>query len=256
MSIAFVANWVQKLGNSEAEYEDAFAFRCVTQPPGCRHPTYCRMAIADGATDSWCSGSWAGMLVEEAIQGKWSPNHILNTHFGWLRKRWQRDAVPNDSWVSEWKAYGGAHAALLSVSIRLPSKGAELGNWYAWAIGDCCLFQLRAGQIVKSFPYTRPEEFTNNPKLIGTASPVDEVRSVIKGSKGEWQLGDEFLLATDAMALWCLERVDENRCFDEATFAKATRPPSRRAFIDWVTDARECGHLRNDDTTLVSLRTE
>jgi len=246
---------MQKGGNSEAEYEDAFGFRGGTQWVAPRNQSWCRVAIADGATDSWCSGLWAGLLVEEAIQGKLKPSQFID-RFEQLREQWRRDAIPPDlSWVSEEKARGGGHAAVLSVSVRPQDSSGSPGTWSAWAIGDCCLFHLRSGQLVTSLPYTRPEEFTCSPELLGTATPKDEISLLVSQFEGTWLPGDEFLLATDAMALWCLKQVNDEAKYDKAILDEATRPQSRNKFADWVTQARESGQLRNDDTTLVSLQT-
>jgi hypothetical protein len=257
MALTIHANWVQKSGNSEAEYEDALAFRSGSQRIAPRHQSRSRVAIADGATDSWCSGLWASLVVEAAIQGKRNTNQSIIDRFEQLRERWRRHAIPpNLSWVSEEKARGGGHAAVLSVSVSPQIASGSPGTWSAWSIGDCCLFHLRSGQLVTSFPYTRPEEFTSSPVLLGTAIPKDVVASLVSEREGTWLPGDEFLLATDAMALWCLERVDEKGQYDKTEIANATRPPSRDEFAAWVASARESGQLRNDDTTLVYLRTE
>jgi hypothetical protein len=133
-------------------------------------------------------------------------------------------------------------------------SGGE-GVWSAWVIGDCCLFQLRAGQLVTSFPYARPEEFTCSPILLGTAGDADTVATLRTELKGNWVPGDEFVLATDAMALWILERVDEAGVYDESALADAIRPRTRTEFAAWVGHARRSGQLRNDDTTVVSIQT-
>jgi hypothetical protein len=255
MSLTVQAHWVQKFGNSEAEYEDAFAFHCATQRSGQRYQPRCRLAVADGATDSWCSGLWAGLLVDAATQGKANAEYVVN-HYDQLRQRWRRDAVPDDlDWVSEEKARGGAHAAIIALSVKPATEAGEPGVWSVWAVGDCCLFQLRGGQIVTSFPYSLPEQFTSSPILLGTATPADELMSLVSEFEGSWLPGDEFLLATDAMALWCMQRIDEGGRYDEAAFGAVSRLLCRESFTHWVNAARERGELRNDDTTLVSLRT-
>ena len=255
MNLAIATNWVQKLGASEAEYEDAHAFRFLAESTGDDGSMQYSAAIADGATDSWHSGLWARILATGAVKGD-STATQMSDRFEELRQRWRHEAVPADaSWVSEEKARGGAHAAILVLSVRTPSIRGEPGTWSAWAVGDCCLFQLREGNCITSFPYARAEEFACNPKLVETGSPVDQFKSIDIELSGRWQTGDEFLMATDALALWCMERIDESGKYDEAAFAEVTRPQSRAAFLDWVARARKTGHLRNDDTSLVAFRT-
>ena len=54
----------QKHGNASTEYEDAWAIR------GSDSPNRCRVAIADGATESSFSALWAALLVESFVRGR------------------------------------------------------------------------------------------------------------------------------------------------------------------------------------------
>jgi hypothetical protein len=59
---AIAAFWCQKAGNGVEEYEDAWSVRQVEETAGCR------VAIADGATESSYSKIWATLLVESYIR--------------------------------------------------------------------------------------------------------------------------------------------------------------------------------------------
>ncbi len=257
MELTVHTSWVPKDGHDQSEYEDAFAFygHNTSHKAEPRNRPPCRIAVADGATDSWCSGLWASLLVESASLGQLQRNKFQQ-RFEALRKQWLELSRPKESdWVKEEKSRGGAHAAIVSVSINTPRSGEAEGQWSAWAIGDCCLFHLRAGQLLCSFPYERPDQFTSTPQLLATAAASNDVTALIKPATGAWQSGDEIVLASDALAQWCLEHVDEHGRYDERVLAAATQPQPRARFAEWVADERRAGRLRNDDTTLVSLRT-
>ncbi len=157
--------------------------------------------------------------------------------------------------MKEEKSRGGAHAAMVSVAVYAPPNSEAEGRWSAWAIGDSCLFHLRAGQLLCSFPYTQLDQFSSTPQLLATAAVVEDVAALIETADGAWQPGDEIVLASDALAHWCLGQVDEHGRYDEGVMSAATQPQSRTRFSEWVADERRAGRLRNDDTTLVSLRT-
>jgi len=73
----------QKAGNARSEYEDAWAIR------GSDSPTRCRVAIADGATESSFSALWAALLVESFVRGRAHGPEFFN-HLGAIRRLWRR----------------------------------------------------------------------------------------------------------------------------------------------------------------------
>ena len=54
------ALWAPKDGNTEAEYEDAFAPAVLPNPL----PDVLRVALADGASSAIFARQWAGLLAE------------------------------------------------------------------------------------------------------------------------------------------------------------------------------------------------
>src|SRR5262249_40427962 len=123
-------------------------------------------------------------------------------------------------------------------------------RWRALAIGDGCLFVVRAGKLTRAFPLERSEQFSNRPSLLSSkaranAGVWDEVATV----EGELQVSDRLLLMTDALAQWFLVETEMGRR-PWAALAKLTTPEQFSAFIDCL---RAGGALRNDDVTLVNL---
>jgi|SRR6185437_9168351 len=233
-----------KRGNAPDEYEDAFA----------GDPAKARFAVADGASESSFAATWAKLLVEGFVavtDGK--PWHELD----WLtpqRQRWiaEVDGLPLP-WYAEDKCEQGAYATLLGVAFK-PKTEAEPGTWRALAVGDSCLFHLRAGQLRLSFPMTRAADFGNQPDLLGSRGrPADTPQQGILCERGKWRPGDRFLLMTDALAEWMLRQTEQDHqpmADIDRLLAEST---PQDTFIGWVEERREKDRLRNDDVTLLVI---
>src|SRR5271165_84818 len=88
-----------KRGNSEAEYEDAFAGDVVRG----------RFAIADGASEASYADVWARLLVEQFVR---FPQAGLQPWSAWLptiQQRWQQQVHQQSlPWYTEVKVEQGA----------------------------------------------------------------------------------------------------------------------------------------------------
>ena len=225
--------WAVKGGHRAEEYEDAAAADEDATLP-------LHAAVADGATESAFAGVWANHLV----RGFREAGPVTAGPFREHLARWQaacqqaieERATRGEAWYAEAKAEEGAFATFLGMVIR-PDR-----SWQALAVGDCCLFHLRAGQREDQWPVDAPEDFTNRPALLssqpGREAPEPQVR------EGTWQNGDAFLLATDALAAWLMEGTPAHLLQLDPT-----------SFQERVVEAREAGALRNDDVTALVLET-
>lgn len=236
-----------KRGNAPDEYEDAFA----------GDATSARFAVADGASESSFTATWANLLVESFVAAKGRSWHDLD----WLdppRRHWADDVDPRPlPWYAEEKREQGAYATLLGVvfrKVRRRAGGREGGSWRALAVGDSCLFRLRGGKLLKSFPLARSADFGNQPALLGSRGrPMDTPPQGIRRARGKWRPGDRFLLMTDALAEWMLRRNEqEQRPADDINRLLAESNP-QEAFAAWVEERRNGQGLRNDDVTLVII---
>jgi hypothetical protein len=233
MSLLFpAASWqalhLPKRGHSDDEYEDAFA----------ADPEAGRFAVADGATESSFAGPWARLLVERFVAGD---------EAGWLgssRAAWAAEVDGRPlPWYAEAKRAEGAFATFLGLVLA-----REAGGWRALAVGDACLFLVRDDRLARAFPLGRPEDFGNQPRLLG--SRADPHPPAPDETRGDWRPGDLFLLATDALAEWFLRRTRAGgRPWHDLDGL------SGEAFADWVERRREQEGLRNDDVTVVAIRT-
>lgn len=223
--------WMPKEGHTTSEYEDAYA----TSDPD-RLPF--RAAVADGATESAYSGPWARRLTSAFTQ-----SGDLGASLQSLRDSFHRISrrghVP---WYLQEKSAEGSHAAFAGLEIHAPTPGAqpetgdpepETPRWTAQAVGDCCILHVRSGDLLRSWPIDRADAFSSTPELISSRGAEDE--DAIPETSGEWQKGDRFILATDALAAWLLEH----------------GPGPIDNFDEVVEAARRDGSMRNDDVTAI-----
>jgi hypothetical protein len=235
--------FLPKRGHSADEYEDALA----------ADPAHGRFALADGASESSFAGLWARLLVEGFVH----PPPPGNAEATWLevsRRRWAAEvdglALP---WYAEAKRDQGAFATFLGLILNLPAPGAA-GGWRALAIGDSCLFLVRQGSLLTSFPLSEAAAFGNQPPLLGSRLRAGEGRvQRHHEGHGQWQTGDRFFLMTDALAQWFLAQHEAGgKPWEE--LAQLDDVPE--TFPSWVDQNRETGSLRNDDVTLLIVGLE
>lgn len=223
-----------KEGEDMAAYEDAARARTDRWPV--------RAAVADGATESAFSAAWAEHLTQGLVEGAvMTPEALRDAVPDW-QATWReavRERVEARPWYVAAKAEEGAFAALLGLSLRAD------GSWRAVSVGDCCLFQVRDGALMRSWPFGAAEAFTNRPALVPSVS--SRTLPAPEAATGDWTPGDAFLLATDAVAAWLLEA-------DAPVGPAALGSGDDAAFREAVLQARADETLRNDDTTLLVLR--
>ncbi len=229
---------VPKRGRTAAENED----RCAASP---QTP---RFAIADGATESSFAGLWAGLLVNHFIE---DPAVVQHQQWAnWLppiQAKWQAAVEGRElPWYAQDKADQGAFASFLGLVLA--------GNsWQAVAVGDCCLFQFRDATLVYPFPIYEEDKFSSRPWLLGSTTLPDaepDLKKEFRLTK-RWEVGDEFLLTTDALAKWFVKLYQQNAAGAEPT--SDPFPKTQKDFEAFVEELRESRQLDNDDTTLLRV---
>jgi hypothetical protein len=150
---------------------------------------------------------------------------------GWLKYVRSRP-LP---WHAEEKVLEGSFATLLGVTV-------SERHWRAIAVGDTCLFHVRDGAMLSSFPYTASAEFSASPVLVCTAArSAQSMTDAIRLAEGELRAGDVIVMATDGLAEWLLRSVESARqpwhIFDGG----------RDALQLLVDEERASRRMRNDD---------
>ena len=237
-----------KAGNSPDDYEDAtesFAFS--------DEGLFCA-AITDGASSGFESRIWARALASAFAQHP--PRFNKAAIQLWLEgsaQQWQNSIRWQElKWYQEAKAHQGAFATLLGIILQEPDLNRTTSvtpsnRWSAVALGDACLFQIRDNTLLRAFPIESSSEFGTSPSLLSTRSDYNE-RSLEALTKynGTYEIGDVFLLMTDALAHWFLREVEAGHSpWNELNIVEADY------FSIWIGDLREAKLIHNDDVTLV-----
>ncbi len=244
---------IPKGGNSEDEVEDAFFL------PGRSEVSSeeLTLALADGASEGAFSGWLAQCLVdvfgtignpildavvEEAVE-KWG-----NRKVQYVKDR--EDQGKPLQWFEEASISVGGFSTLLGLRFR-PSETHGEGTWNALAIGDTCLFQARADNLVCQFPPLASGEFNNHPHLISTSRQSNSRVCDFKLERsGNWRTGDSFYLMTDALAQWFVLQIEAGQ--DPWKTLRDVNSDGE-TFSELVERLREDGTMRNDDTTLIRI---
>ena len=240
-----------KAGNRADECEDDAR---VVYAAGKNGLNTARIALSDGASESAFARSWAQILTEAFVRRPLDLSTPTQCALeSWLapsQQEWDRkvpwDRIP---WHGEAKARAGALATLMALSIEPKRSGRP--SWEAVAVGDSCLFVVREDDLLLSFPLEDPAQFNNTPALI-CSNPANNRRlgEQVRQSQGEWAPGDLFIMASDALACWILERDAAGGKPWETLLALDS--PVR--WDDWVQAQRREHTMKNDDTTLIIVK--
>lgn len=255
---------VTKSGNDTGENEDAWrGVIPIDRDRPARAPSVYQdrpalFAVADGATEAAFSKDWARLLVNRFVdEAPLDIDNLTEASFArWLEPcREERDrSVGRERdipWHGRAKVRAGAMATFLGVQFWQVPKTREL-MWKAVAVGDCCLFVVREGDLRIAFPTDDPSDFGDMPSLV-CSNPARAVRQdQITRSDGDCQKGDIYILATDAIACWALKqhRKGANPWLDLEDVCYG--PNEKRAA--WVARHRTDRSMRNDDATVLTVR--
>ncbi|WP_433221231.1 protein phosphatase 2C domain-containing protein [Dactylosporangium sp. CS-047395] len=229
MELEIAVLHVPKRGSSEAEYEDAWH----AEPPS---GDVARLAVADGASEAMLAGRWAAELVGEFTDDVASTAVRAAARWDAVVAEYVADREQREKpirWYEEPGLERGAYATLLGVQVRAD------GTFAASAVGDSCLFQVRAGRLLLVFPIDDPAGFGSAPDLLPSRRlDAEKVTAVQRQVSGGWESGDVFHLATDAVAHWILAHGG---------------PDGAAALTEGdIEGLRERGALRDDDVTLIT----
>lgn len=206
-----------------------------------------RVAVSDGASESFDSRTWARLLVEKymadpAITSDWVDSAVAKykASVDYEQLSWSKQAAYDR----------GSFATLLAVELALNGTEVEV-----LAIGDSVAMHVSSGVLLASFPYTTPEEFDSRPKLLSTLTSansfVAELGFLNKNSSKTWPVkpGDYLLLMTDAVAQWVLREQAET----PSALLRMLEVTQAHEFEELVLKLRQEHRMCLDDSTLVRL---
>ena len=243
-----------KDGNREEENEDA-VFPQMVNGSSLTVDNFC-CAMADGATQSSFSKLWASLLVNESCLSQENPLNLQQTIFS-ARSKW-KNALPDQNlpWPVAIKIKQGSFATLLWFKIwqkngfSTNGSDSDAQGWTACSVGDTCMFQIAKGKFINSFPLTKADQFNNSPDLVSTNPVYGGSRLVCSKVSGQWNRGDHFLIASDALAQWIINGMERSDLTWPIISMNLT---SLMRFQTWIKALRRQSAIKNDDTSLICL---
>ena len=213
-----------------------------------------RYAVADGATRSLFPKQWAELLVNRFCQ----KNGMSLEEENWqewitpLQRDWLKQVT---AIVQETKRFISIDRLSKSESAAATFIGLEFDKnkmeWRAGIVGDSCLFHIRGTALVASYPIKQSEDFDNHPEAFASFEKDNYAKPQIV--KGMAEPGDQFILATDALAKWIIQHEEAGQL--EAALNRLTALTDDAEFARFVEEVRETEDipLVNDDVTLLRI---
>ena len=205
-------------------------------------------AVSDGASISYDSASWSRILVKRfrnrpSFQLVWLAKAIAE--FNGLH---DRDALP---WMKQAALDRGSFASLIGMKLHRQKQEARV-----LAIGDSLAVLCNGDEIIKSYPYTSPDQFSQSPQLLSTNQAENAFligADISREFSVRWPLPrlerPSIHCMTDALGQWVLE----NREANPSPIWIFRQISNTAEFKKFVLEERASGRLRRDDTTLLSL---
>lgn len=239
--------WLPKDLQRDSEYQDAYF---VDGKRGVA-------AVADGVASSLFSASWANILAKAVVHDP--PNtDDAPALIPWLAKQREAWVSPIDpgtlAWHQKPKFQEGAFATILWIEMFIAEKSdpAATGEfqYFAYAIGDTCLFHVRGERVLRVFPLSKSEQFDNDPLVIGSVDRKKDHLIEFSAIDDYCQSGDYLAICTDAVAARLLHGMEQGEVPDWSAFWDFTEAQWRQEIID----LRQRQAIRHDDSTLLLLR--
>lgn len=249
MKIRWKLYSLEKAGNAAAENEDA-GFPILHNGANLRTNDF-SCSLADGATQTSFSKQWAEILVRRT-GSRPDVSKMLDQYVRDAQAEWESEIEKKQlTWPAEIKAREGAFCTFMWLHLLEEHPLVRNQRWEAVAIGDTCLFHFHQTALVDFYPIKNSSDFNNTPPLISTKPERNIHWLPTIGINGTWQSGDDFLLATDALAAWILRTHERGQ--EDVYQILRNRTGSRFDYVRWIHALRNNQVLKNDDTTLIWL---
>lgn len=239
------AYWLPKDTQEPSRYEDAYdvdAARGVA-------------AICDGVSTTLFSGRWSAILAKAVVAS--APDvrspETLETWLNLQRQAWSASFDENTlAWHQKPKLLEGAASTLLWIEVtEFPQQDgvARPLCLRSYAIGDCCLFHVRGGQVLQSFPISESARFEANPHVVRSVFRRTDMLT-FEACETQCNPGDLLVLCTDAVAAWMMRQLEAGFPLEWDAFWDTTLDDWQQ----WLIELRQNNQIRYDDSTMVMLR--
>ena len=238
------AFWLPKDVQNAQAYEDAFDVDGVRG----------LAAVCDGVSSTIFAGRWAAILAKAVVAD--APDvhdhELLESWLARTRAAWSQAIDETQlAWHQKPKMLDGAATTLLWVEIAMLDAADGVAKPYrlrAYSIGDCCLFHIRNGQALQSFPIQDSARFEDNPHVIRSVSKRGDALS-FEAMETLCNPGDLLVLATDAVAGWTMRQLEAGAVIDWNAYWNTPL----EQWQQWVLGLRQQNQIRYDDSTAVLL---
>jgi hypothetical protein len=224
--------------NYPESMEDAMAFSTDND----------RIAISDGASESFDSKTWAELIVESFVVDSSISKTWLVTLASQFAANFDLSSL---SWSKAAAFERGSFATLLGIENFNNLNDVEIIN-----VGDCLAVLLDGIDAVKTYPYHSAEQFQQRPNLFCSNLADNKFfqdSNFYADHQTTWNLNGlrspNILCMTDALGEWALRKAAEGNPQWEFLLGIS----NTETLVDLVVSERESRSMKVDDVTLVSI---
>lgn len=207
-----------------------------------------RLAVCDGASESFDSQTWAKLIAAHFVI-----HPQINR--AWLEELINRyNSIHNPSLLS-WSKQAAFERGSFSTLLGVEAFN-EIGTVDILSIGDSLAVMLSGDEFIDSFPYKDAEDFTKRPMLLCTNlnqnSFIDDSTFFSEHLK-TWETKNisnpRLLCMTDALGEWALKMASQG----DPQWQVLLSIQSETDLHNLVSNEREKKRMRIDDVTLVCI---
>lgn len=207
-----------------------------------------RLAISDGASESFDSKTWANLIVDEFVFNPKFNSSWLKKSIEFYINKFDQNTL---SWSKQASFERGSFATLIGAEEFENHTAVDI-----LAVGDSLAVLLEDYCAIETFPYTKAAQFTERPELFCTNPALNsftEEADFFSRHLKTWQYGQlkrpRLLCMTDALGEWALRKLEEG--FPQWELLVSIDSVEKLTTL--VTRERANKQMRVDDVTLVSI---